>query len=488
LLSTGSFKGGEKISMTSNFILAKRNIVWSSASVISKLLSGFIISIIIARSPNLELIEVGQIFYAISLGVVISLFVDYGLDTYMIKGIASEKNNKNEFNYFLGLRLILSLFVFGLFLMLVNFITFSFQEKILTILIVLSYIVSVLNRTYLAYFQSQHQFNIESIISFTGDAVLLLLVFLSLNYTDNIIYIGYSYVVVRVITLFLSTYFISKKDIPLLPKFNIEIFKKYLKDSFSFGLLAILATTCIYLDIILLRLLAIDNPEAQVAYFQIAMQFVIAATLIPSIVAKGLLPILSLNNNQEAIYFKVNNILMTLGVLLFIFIVMYGEQLILLVYGEKYLPVLTALQIVGIVVAMRFGAMYNIFITIKGNNWLRVLGSLSMLTTGVMANIILIPLYGLEGSAISSVASHIVIWIVYLHVIKKMGYPILLGWNLYKASVISFIFILLMLAIQDYMVYVVLPMVLTFGLLSVLFVLNDDDRKILFNRVLHRGY
>ena len=418
--------------MQTNFTLAKKNIVWASASVISKLLIGFAISILIARSPYLHIEEVGQVLYAISLAVVISLFVDYGLDTYMIKELASKRSKKEEVRYFVGFRLFLSILVFCMFLIFMSFVDFTAQESFLTLLIVLSYMVSVLNRTYFAYFQSQHNFKMESIISFSGDMMLVCLVILSLYYIQDVVFIGYAYLGARLFSLLLIFIFSIKYKLEFLPKFSISKFKSYFKNSFSFGLLAILATTCIYLDTLLLRFLTLDNPETQVAYFQIAMQFVMAATLMPGIIGKGLLPILSSDNNHDTTYLKVNNILMSLGVFIATFVVIYSEELILFVYGEKYLAVSMALKIVGVVIAMRFGMMYNLIITIKGNNWFRVLGSITMLITGVIANIILVPLYGFEGSAVSSIIAHIAIWTVYFYVVHKMGLPVLLGWNIKK--------------------------------------------------------
>jgi len=469
--------------MKSNFQRAKKNIFWSFISVLSKLLAGFAISILIARAPGVEVYEAGQILYAISLAVVISLFVDYGIDTYLIKEIAAKKIEKNELSYISGFRVFLGIIVFFLFYCILLLTDFNFQEIALCLLIGAAYIVNVINRTYLAYFQSQHEFKKETSIAFISSVLLIIFIVISLYGFESIVSVGYSYFFARLLSLLMSMYYISKSEKCFLPKFNFNKFQGYFVNSFSFGLLAIVATTCIYLDTLLLRFLTNDNPEVQVAYFQIAMQFVMAATLIPGIIGKGLLPVLSSSDDQDATYFSVNNILMTTGVLVAIFVSMYSEKLILFVYGEKYLMVANALEIVSIVIMMRFGMMYNLFLTIKGNNWFRVLGSLAMLITGVIANFILVPLYGFEGSAISSIFSHIAIWFVYLYAVKSMGYSILLGWNFLKAFFISTLFIMIMFVLKSYEIYYVLPLVFVLIVLFVLFVMTAQDKKYIFDKV-----
>ncbi len=469
--------------MKSDFKLARTNILWSSISILSKLFVGFAISVLIARSPSIAVYEVGQIMYAISLAVVASLFVDYGLDTYLIKGMASNKMGKGDLRYLSGFRLLLGCIVFSIFCIVVLSIDFSDQEKSLCILIGLAYKISVINRTYLAYFQSRHEFRVETFIVFTDSISLVVLVTVSLYVLDNVVYVGVSYLISRFLSLLVLVYFLSRAKLLFLPGYNFFRFKKYAKESFSFGLLALLSTTCIYLDTLLLRFLTLENPEAQVAYFQIAMQFVLAATLLPGIIGKGLLPILSSDNNQDSTYFGVNNILMTTGILVALFIIIYSEKLILFVYGEKYLLVADALEIVGVVIMMRFGMMYNLFLTIKGNNWFRVLGSSVMLIVGVVANLIFVPRYGFEGSAMSSIVSHVSVWLVYLYVIYKMGYPVLLGWNIVSAFVASIVFTLLLLSLKSSEFFYVLLIVVFVIVLNALFLMTSNERQYILTKL-----
>jgi PST family polysaccharide transporter len=470
--------------MNDTLKLAKANTFWSLITVLSKVVSGFLISIIIARAPGISVEQVGQIMFAISLAIVASLFVDYGLDTYFIKETGKKTLRENALSGLVGFRLAISIAVMLILSLVVTFLDLSRQEKLLTILITAAYLVSVLNRSYLAYFQSQHLFGIETKILFFGDVLLLTMLLAALYIGDNTLYVGIAYLCSRLCSLFLSFYYISREKIKWLPTFILPLYISYAKGSFSFALLAILATTSIYIDTLLLRFLAPETPERQVAFYQIAMQFVMAATLIPTILGKSLLPILSSGNDQHNTYLRVNNVLMTLGVLVSIFVIINSQSLIIFVYGEKYLPVSQILQLLGFVIMMRFGMMYNLYLTIRGNNWYRVLGSFCMLTTSAICSFLLVPALGSVGSALSSILAHFAIWSVYLYALYRSNESILLGWNILQAMIFSMSFFIIMWSTKNLPLLFTIPLAIVSAILIMYFSLSKSDRHLLSYKLL----
>lgn len=472
------------IQVSSAIKTAKNNIFWSFLTLISRILSGLLLSVIIARAPEISTMQVGQIMFAISLAVVVSLLVDYGLDTYFIKEQGAGNLTFEDVGGILGFRILLAsivVFFLGLWLFQTNL---SIEEKQLSLLIGAGYIISVINRTYLAYFQSQHQFSIETRILLTGDLLLLIFTIISLYIAKSIILVGISYLLARLVSLLISIRYLSSKEACWIPSFRPEKIKQYTKGAFSYGLLAILATTCIYIDTLLLRFLATENAEEQVAYYQIAMQFVMAATIIPAVMGKALLPLLSENTSNDDAYLRINNLLMTLGVLVSIFIIVNSDQLIVTIYGDRYQPVAEVLKIVGFVIMMRFGMMYNLFLTIRGNNWFRVLGSGLMLITSIVASFILVPSYGVKGSAYSSILAHIVIWFVYLYAVQRTGQSFLLGWKFGKLLMVSAFFLLTTLPMKDFPLYYTLPWSSLIIIISLAFIADRSDMNLVLKKLI----
>ena len=470
--------------MNNTIKVAKANTLWSFITILSRVVSGFLISIIIARAPSISIDQVGQIMFAISLAIVASLFVDYGLDTYFIKEIGKGRLHSNDLSSMVGFRLSIGIAVMLLLSLSMTILDLSPEEKTLSFLITAAYIISVINRSYLAYFQSQNLFRTETRILFTGDILLLAMLLLAVQFGDSILYVGFSYLGSRFFSLLQSFHYISKENVSWLPAFKLPIFTSYAKDSFSFALLAILATTSIYIDTLLLRFLAPYNPEMQVAFYQIAMQFVMAATLLPAIIGKSLLPILSSGDDQHSTYLRVNNILMTLGVLVSIFVIISSESLIVFVYGEKYLPVSQLLQILGFVIMMRFGMMYNLYLTIRGNNWYRVLGSFLMLITSVICGFIMVPKLGVVGSALSSIFAHFAIWAVYLYALHRSGDSILLGWDILRAVVAAIIFFFIFWSTKSLSLLLTIPMAVASTIIIIYFSMSKYDRYLVFNKCL----
>lgn len=464
----------------------KRNISFSFLSILSRIVIGFGVSIIIARAPSFTKTEVGEILYAVSLSIILSLIVDYGIDTFLIKEISSQNRSKNELCYFTGFRTFLALIVFGVLWIIVLLQGFSATASFLCITIGSAYIINTINRTYLAYFQSQNEFATETLILVLSNFLLIILITVSAYLLKSVTYIGIAYIIARSIGLFISIGVLIHRKISFIPVLDMKRYWHIAKASSSFAMLIFLATAGVYINTILLRYFATENPNEQVAYFQIGIQFVMAAGILPQVIGKGLLPILASKENEFEIYFKTNNILMSLGVLISIFVYIFSEKLILFVYGEKYIQVANILRILSFVIMMRFGMMYNLFVTVKGNNWMRVAGSFAMIITTVIGNIILTPKYGASGAAICFILSHISCWMIYFFAVNSMKAPILLGWALPKLFLITTLFVIFLLLIYKMNILFVLPIAGIAILVAIYWQINKSDRSFIINILKNR--
>ncbi len=70
--------------------------------------------------------------------------------------------------------------------------------------------------------------------------------------------------------------------------------------------------------------------------------------------------------------------------------------------------------------------------------------------------------------------------------IKKMGFSILLGWDISKAFGVSVLFVIIMFFLRENELYYVFPLAVLLMFLSVLFVLNAEDRNYVLTMVYAR--
>ena len=194
--------------------------------------------------------------------------------------------------------------------------------------------------------------------------------------------------------------------------FSKSVFIKMLKLSYPFIFSALLSTIYGQTDKIMLKQLM--NTES-VAYYSVSLTLAGAISIIPIALIDGFRPeIMKYKISNTELYAKrfrqLYSVVFWLCIAYGIFVSVFSRNIILIAYGEKYLPAVASLAtIVWYTSFSYFGSINNIFMVCENKTFFVQITTLIGAVLNVGLNFALIPVLGVEGAAIASLATQIII-------------------------------------------------------------------------------
>lgn len=231
----------------------------------------------------------------------------------------------------------------------------------------------------------------------------------------------------NVLFIFISLYL---KDIILIVwiairfKFKFSFSKpdfKFIKETVKFGLFpmltSILITLNYQLDVILLRAFVEFD---QIGYYTVGVGLANKVWVIPDAFKDVLFSKTSKGDPVKDIAFSVK-LNLVIGLLFIILIILLGRPLLYILYGSDFVPAypITAIISVGLLPMMLFKLITPLFIA-KGKQKLSFIILLCSVLLNILANVILIPIFGINGAGIASIMSYFLSGYWFGNVYKKM--------------------------------------------------------------------
>lgn len=399
--------------------------------------------VITASSTLLVTILIGKALGEAGYGEFTKVFVfvgyfytlaDFGLNSVYVK-IARDDNQINLLKNLLGLRLIIGvalafLAIFISFLLPYNLHSqtgFSPLVKLGIAIASLTIITQALITTANSYFQRSLRYDLATLAAVFGSAVFLLgTFFVSTQNLGLLSYISI-YVFSGIPTIFLGYYLIfklSKSSVyPLLSKDPIN---KLFAESWPVGLALILNIIYFRIDVFILSNF---RSAADVGVYGLAYQFFEASLAVPIFFANALYPSLIKVYREEAASFKSQithwlKILIGVSTLLTLALFIVAA-FIPLVYSGQFQGSTQALRILAAGVPFFFATalLWHVLI-ILGKQKILIYVYLAGAIFNLLANLILIPIYGYLAAAVVTVASEAFIFaLLTLSYLKSYNQP-----------------------------------------------------------------
>ena len=185
-----------------------------------------------------------------------------------------------------------------------------------------------------------------------------------------------------------------------------------LRASYPFVFSAVLATVYAQTDKVMLKNM-VDNDS--VAYYSVAVTLAGLMSILASAIIEGFRPeiISNYNAGNQKLYEKrltqAYAVTFWICIVYGVFITIFARPIILLLYGEKYIPSIPALSLIVWYTSFSyFGTINSIYMVAEGKEkWVQVTTLIGTLTN-VILNLILIPLLGIVGAAAASFATQFV--------------------------------------------------------------------------------
>ena len=398
--------------------MLKSNMFYSTITTISRLISGFFLIFILARILTLS--NFGDLTYSLVFANLLVLIIEYGYSLKLSKDTAKNLNDISILTWS-AIKVKLSLLVILIIVLLILGI-FEYPDpttyKILFILSISSIFNSFANHFLIPY-RSIDRFDVEAKYVFINNILLFWVVALIAYSSRNITAIALGFLCVKIIY---STLTVRKFISDFGFKFDTVNLFDELKQTFPYAVHIAVGALYLNIDTIILRAF-VSNSE--IGIYQAGMRAMAATTIGLGILNSVLIPKLSslVDKSKDQLIelsTKFNLVAFILGVLIAFIVNIFSNELIYLVYGEKFSTLSNYVIYFSIIIFLRyFGVVYGALLTISDKQKIRTYGVLFTLLFIIVVDLFVIPTYELYGALYTLIASHIILNTIYFYFAYK---------------------------------------------------------------------
>jgi len=403
------------------------NTVWLLSEKFYRLFIFFILEIFYAK--YLGPVKYGELNYVLAFVNIFSIFILLGLDNVIIKKLVMFKSKidlllKNAFLLKLSGYIVMSIIM----LLLINCCDwFDSLERKLVLVFLVSYFFQVFyfyEYFYQAFLLNKYIF-LSKVITLT--TVFILRIFIVIYY-KSLVLIAITYVIESIMLSMFYIFFFKnkfKKDIYK----NTENKKKLkfliLKESFPLMLSGFLVIIYMKIDQIMIKYFL---SAKEVGIYSVAVKLTEVWYFIPMIISNALYPLMIKKRQQgvneyNGLFQKMYFSMVTLAILLIAFTYLFGEKIIILLFGKEYINAYEVLLIyVWASLFVFMGVFASKWMIIERYNKFVLFKSIAGVIINIVLNFLLIPRLGIKGAAIATVVSQLVSSYLFNMFFKELRY------------------------------------------------------------------
>ena len=424
---------------------------------------------------------------------IFAIIADLGLSTLIVREISRNKNlAKKYIGNFLSVKIILSLFTFGLIVLFINLIGYPHQIVIVVYLIALSSILNSLFGIFYSFFQSYEILEYQSIGQIFNSVLMFLGIFIGILIGTNIIGISIVYFLSSLITLiYIIIIFLWKFYIPKL-SFNLNFWKNSIKEALPFGITSFSGVIYTYIDSVMLSL--IQGNEV-VGWYNAAYKLILVLLFIPGTINITLFPSMSKlhissKDSLKLITEKYFKLMLIISIPLGTAITILADEIIIVLFGFGYQQSVIALQILVWTIVFTFvGAAFVRLLEASNRQVIVTKISLICVIVNILLNLILIPKFSYVGACIATVITEIILVSGVIKMAYKIGFGIstkkIVGMLL-KVTVSTTIMGVFLIYFKDFNLLILIPSVLLYIFILYLIKGIDDTDINLLKQMIKR--
>jgi O-antigen/teichoic acid export membrane protein len=388
-------------------------------------ISALMVSIFIARI--LGDIAFGKYSIANAIPQILTVFLDFGYATLLIKEVSKDKTLSDKYLSNL-LRFRLLLFPIILFLLLIIVSVMGYPEStkniiyLFSIFIFLRTITNIFYATFRAFEKMEYEAAI--VIFSTILRSSLAVIFLSLGY--GLIEIGLIFVFSGVAE-FITALIVCRKRFITKFQTNPIFIRKTIKIALPLAMLNIFGIIYVRIDTVMLSYF---KGEAVVGWYNAAYNLVLGFQFIPHLFMQALLPIMSIyylssRESLQKIYEKSFKYLFILGLPIAVGVFILANKFIFFFYGNDFVNSVIALRILSWDILLYFLYTCTGFVLISTDKQNQMATSVIFSSIlNIALNLLLIPKFSYVGSGIATIITEIILLFIYFFVNKRNSFSI----------------------------------------------------------------
>jgi O-antigen/teichoic acid export membrane protein len=288
---------------------------------------------------------------------------------------------------------------------------------------------SVVVRSYLltitSVLQALERFALESVVVSIERLMLLILGVLALTVGYGLTGLALAFVLSRIAALVVAGLLVSLQVGRLQLRVDLAFWRELQISALPFGLFLVVLNLCSYIDTVMLGVLRNDS---ETGVYNAAYRIYEGLAFVPPIISTVLNPRLAKHYVHDHLrHLKLANaglvVTVLLGVAVGALVFAFAGEAVTLLFGQSYMAATGVLQIlvVGLVFVFPIWVLHAIVISINRERLLLGTAFVS-LGANVVLNFILIPLYGMHGAAIATLASEFISFCILFHKLRALGF------------------------------------------------------------------
>ncbi|MGB9979479.1 flippase [Methanobacterium sp.] len=370
----------------------------------------------------------GILSTGIAITSIFAVIGDLGLGSLTVREVARNKSLTNK--YVVNTTLIksfLSIIMLVLIVITTEIINYSPEISNIIYILTLSIIFNTFSGVFGSIFQAYEKMEYVSIAGIIISILTFIGFIMAIYFNLGIVKFAFVYLIVSIINLvYLMAIFIWKFFLPKINgdwkfwknniKADLNFWKYLLMQALPLSIAIVFSVIIFKIDTILLSIL---KGSAVVGWYTVAYNILQALFIVPTAFTTSIFPLLSTfhissKESLKLTYQKSFKYLTILGIPTAVGITLLADKIILLVYTQEFIPAIIALQILVwtvpfIFLTILFGAVVT---SINRQNLLMKILFIVMIFN-IILNLILIPQFSYIGSAIATVLSELVTFILF---------------------------------------------------------------------------
>jgi O-antigen/teichoic acid export membrane protein len=382
-----------------------KNTVWLfSGQIISRL---FRAAIVIYAARILGAGSWGAFSYALGIATFLTVFSDIGINALITKEASKRPELKDQYlstAFFTKLTLLVVL-VLGVVLAF-PYLTKIEESAVIMPILIFVFAFDTLRDLGSALARALQKMQIEAGIQVFTNFLIVALGFVLLATYGTSYALAYAYAIGSALGFVAIVYILRDHFKHLFRNFNKKLVKQIIVTAWPFGLLGIMGVIMLNTDIIMLGWL---TTAEEVGFYAAAQKLIQVLYVLPSLLAVSIFPIMSKLAKVTPTLAKSileKSVALTIIVALPIALigVVFGAPIIELLFGVEYIPSILTFQILMVTILIVYPSSligHAIFAYDQQKHFIKYVAVSAV--GNVLFNLALIPVYGIEGAAVSTI-------------------------------------------------------------------------------------
>lgn len=397
-----------------------RNIIFTTLANLSSVL---LLVLLIYAGRVLGVEDFGKFNFALALGSVFALATDIGLNEFTKRAVARDPGVAGKYlGNVLVWKMLLSVAVFTLIVVTANLLRDDATTRFLAYLLGLSALVRTYKLFAQGLMQAFERYKLYALAQIAHNALLFICGVLVLYFGAGVLVFAVVFLSVKIVDLALGYYLLASRVISSRPRFDFGFLQEIQRKALPIGIYAMTVELYWYVDTILLEILSSD---LQVGWYSAGYKLFEALLIFPMVICQAVSPQLSrLFVSDKAEHGNLMRRIFKFAFIISVVVIGCGlivaDDLIVILYGANYQPAAAGLRIllIGFIFSFLHFVLHAVLISIDQQSALARMSSIGLLFN-IIANLLLIPRYGLIGAAAATVASECLIFVLGYNFLKR---------------------------------------------------------------------